>query len=83
MTTPTPTGAPINVLVVDDESNIRKTLGICLEAEGHHVTAGGNFQDAAVGGRGIGTSSSRSNRAVPRKRFYRPFRTGKRSRPPA
>jgi len=31
MTTPTPTGAPVNVLVVDDESNIRKTLAICLE----------------------------------------------------
>jgi hypothetical protein len=39
MTTPPPTGAPVNVLVVDDESNIRKTLSICLEAEGHHVTA--------------------------------------------
>ena len=48
MTTPTPTGAPINVLVVDDESNIRKTLAICLEAEGHHVTAVGNFQDAVA-----------------------------------
>ena len=48
MTTPTPTGAPINILVVDDESNIRKTLSICLEAEGHHVTAVGNFQDAVA-----------------------------------
>ncbi len=48
MTTPTPTGAPINILVVDDESNIRKTLAICLEAEGHHVTAVGNFQDAVA-----------------------------------
>ncbi|MGZ8459652.1 MAG: response regulator, partial [Candidatus Deferrimicrobiaceae bacterium] len=46
MTTPMPTGAPINVLVVDDESNIRKTLAICLEAEGHHVTTVSNFQDA-------------------------------------
>ena len=45
---PTPTGTPVNVLVVDDESNIRKTLAICLEAEGHHVTAVGNFQDAVA-----------------------------------
>ena len=48
MTTSTPTGAPINVLVVDDESNIRKTLAICLETEGHHVTAVSNFQDAVA-----------------------------------
>ncbi|MGZ9147701.1 MAG: response regulator, partial [Candidatus Deferrimicrobiaceae bacterium] len=48
MTTPMPTGAPINVLVVDDESNIRKTLAICLEAEGHHVTTVSNFQDAVA-----------------------------------
>src|SRR5512143_1847408 len=48
MTTPMPTDAPINVLVVDDESNIRKTLAICLEAEGHHVTAVSNFQDAVA-----------------------------------
>ena len=48
MTTPTPTGAPLNILVVDDESNIRKTLSICLETEGHHVTAVSNFQDAVA-----------------------------------
>jgi NtrC-family two-component system response regulator AlgB len=48
MTAPTPNGAPINVLVVDDESNIRKTLAICLEAEGHHVTSVSNFQDAVA-----------------------------------
>ena len=48
MTIPPPTGAPINILVVDDESNIRKTLAICLEAEGHHVTAVSNFQDAVA-----------------------------------
>ena len=47
-TDPLPTGAPVNVLVVDDESNIRKTLAICLETEGHHVTAVGNFQDAVA-----------------------------------
>jgi NtrC-family two-component system response regulator AlgB len=50
MTTPIPTGAPVNVLVVDDESNIRKTLAICLEAEGHRVTAVSNFQDAVAEG---------------------------------
>jgi NtrC-family two-component system response regulator AlgB len=48
MTTLTPTGATINVLVVDDESNIRKTLAVCLEAEGHHVTPVSNFQDAVA-----------------------------------
>jgi len=34
------------VLVVDDEPNIRKTLTISLEAEGHRVTAVSNFPDA-------------------------------------
>jgi NtrC-family two-component system response regulator AlgB len=29
----------LSILVVDDEPNIRKTLGISLEAEGHRVTA--------------------------------------------
>ncbi|MGE5284867.1 MAG: sigma-54-dependent transcriptional regulator [Actinomycetota bacterium] len=48
MTTPMPTDAPTNVLVVDDESNIRKTLAICLEGEGHRVTAVSNFQDAVA-----------------------------------
>ncbi len=38
--------APLNVLVVDDEANIRKTLGVCLETDGHRVVAVGNFQDA-------------------------------------
>ena len=32
--------------MVDDEPNIRKTLTISLEAEGHQVTAVSNFQDA-------------------------------------
>jgi len=48
MTTPTPTGAPVNILGVDDESNIRKTLAICLEAEVHHVTAVSDYQDAVA-----------------------------------
>ncbi|MDQ5985228.1 MAG: Alginate biosynthesis transcriptional regulatory protein AlgB [Syntrophus sp. SKADARSKE-3] len=34
------------ILVVDDEANIRKTLSICLETEGHRVTAVGNPKDA-------------------------------------
>jgi two-component system, NtrC family, response regulator AlgB len=38
--------SPLNVLIVDDEANIRKTLSICLETEGHRVSAVGNFQDA-------------------------------------
>jgi NtrC-family two-component system response regulator AlgB len=46
MTTQAPAGSPLNILVVDDEGNIRKTLSICLEAEGHRVTAVSNFQDA-------------------------------------
>ena len=39
---------PLNVLVVDDELNIRKTLTIALETEGHKVTAVSNVQDAQV-----------------------------------
>jgi NtrC-family two-component system response regulator AlgB len=37
---------PLNVLIVDDELNIRKTLTIALETEGHRVTAVSNVQDA-------------------------------------
>jgi NtrC-family two-component system response regulator AlgB len=36
----------LHILVVDDELNIRKTLTVCLETEGHKVTAVSNFQDA-------------------------------------
>lgn len=39
-------GQMLNILVVDDETNIRKTLSLCLEAEGYQVVAVGNFQDA-------------------------------------
>ena len=39
------TGA-LNILVVDDEANIRRTLALCLEAKGHQVTAVGNVVDA-------------------------------------
>jgi len=38
--------APLRVLVVDDELNIRKTLMVCLESEGHQVTAVGQARDA-------------------------------------
>ena len=37
---------PLNILIVDDELNIRKTLTVYLETEGHHVVAVSNFQDA-------------------------------------
>ncbi len=36
----------LNVLVVDDEPNIRKTLSYCLAAEGHTVIAVSTFSDA-------------------------------------
>jgi len=38
--------APLRILVVDDEINIRKTLIVCLESDGHHVTAVGQPRDA-------------------------------------
>lgn len=37
-----------NILVVDDEANIRKTLAVCLETEGYKVVAVSNFQDAVA-----------------------------------
>ena len=40
------TGTPLNILIVDDELNIRKTLTAYLETEGHKVVAVSNFQDA-------------------------------------
>jgi NtrC-family two-component system response regulator AlgB len=36
----------LNILIVDDEVNIRNTLPVCLETEGHKVIAVSNFQDA-------------------------------------
>lgn len=36
----------LKILVVDDEINIRKTLSVCLETEGHNVVAVSNFEDA-------------------------------------
>jgi len=36
----------LNILVVDDEANIRRTLTVCLESDGHRVSAVSNFRDA-------------------------------------
>ncbi len=41
-----PEKTPLNVLVVDDEANIRRTLMIALEADGHHVVTVSNSADA-------------------------------------
>ena len=38
----------LNILVVDDEINIRKTLSMCLETDGHRVVAVSNYQDAVA-----------------------------------
>ena len=38
----------LSILVVDDEINIRKTLMVCLETDGHHVVAVSNFEDAVA-----------------------------------
>jgi len=38
--------SPLNILIVDDELNIRKTLSVCLEMEGHKVVAVSNYEDA-------------------------------------
>jgi len=36
----------LQILLVDDELNIRKTLSLCLETQGHVVTAVSNVKDA-------------------------------------
>jgi two-component system, NtrC family, response regulator AlgB len=36
----------LNILIVDDEINIRKTLAVCLESRGHRVIAVSNASDA-------------------------------------
>lgn len=40
--------AGINILIVDDEANIRKTLSMALEVEGHAVTAVSNGKDGLI-----------------------------------
>lgn len=47
----TETQGPLNILVVDDEKNIRKTLSYCLESEGHTVVAVAGSQEALKEGR--------------------------------
>lgn len=39
---------PLNILIIDDEINIRKTLSMFLETEGHKVMAVSNFDDAVA-----------------------------------
>ncbi|MGB5158458.1 sigma-54-dependent transcriptional regulator [Desulfobacterium sp. N47] len=36
----------LSILIVDDETNIRKTLTVCLESRGHRVIAVSNAKDA-------------------------------------
>jgi two-component system, NtrC family, response regulator AlgB len=36
----------LSILIIDDELNIRKTLAVYLETEGHNVVAVSNYQDA-------------------------------------
>ena len=38
----------LNILLVDDEANIRKTLSFCLEADGHKTISVSNFADAVT-----------------------------------
>jgi NtrC-family two-component system response regulator AlgB len=40
--------SPLNILIVDDEPNIRKTLSYCLTAEGHSVISVSNADDAVT-----------------------------------
>ena len=40
--------APLRILIVDDEDNIRKTLVYCLESEGHEAVAVSNAADAVA-----------------------------------
>ncbi|MGC8659817.1 MAG: sigma-54-dependent transcriptional regulator [Desulfomonilaceae bacterium] len=39
---------PLNIIVVDDEVNIRRTLSVCLESDEHQVSVVSNFRDALV-----------------------------------
>ena len=38
--------APLNILVVDDEANVRRNLSVALETDGHRVVGVGNVADA-------------------------------------
>jgi two-component system, NtrC family, response regulator AlgB len=46
MTQKSSTRNRLNILVVDDDLNIRKTLSLCLVSEGHRVVGVSNFSDA-------------------------------------
>ena len=48
MSEPVPATSPLNVLIVDDERNIRKALAACLEAEGHRPTSVGSVAEALL-----------------------------------
>ena len=39
---------PLNIIVVDDEVNIRRTLSVCLESDGYRVLAVSNYRDALM-----------------------------------
>ncbi len=38
----------LKILIIDDEANIRRTMSLCLETEGHSVVAVGSFDDAVA-----------------------------------
>jgi NtrC-family two-component system response regulator AlgB len=38
----------LNILVVDDEANIRRTLSVCLETEGYKIVGVSNASDALI-----------------------------------
>lgn len=42
---PPPSSQCLRILIVDDEANIRKTLSMALEVDGHSVTSVGNGKD--------------------------------------
>lgn len=46
MNHPSSTSPSLNVLIVDDDANIRKTMSYCLAAEGHTVVGVSNPADA-------------------------------------
>lgn len=46
MSAAAPVDVALRILVIDDEEAIRVTLSMCLEAEGHSVTAHGGIEDA-------------------------------------
>lgn len=48
MQVPPPPISPLNVLVVDDELNIRKALSACLESDGHRVVSVGSAAEAIL-----------------------------------